>query len=452
MGTLVSEPAIDRHSTISRLVVDRLMAESGEIGQGIEVRLWNGDCATQPRDAPRSRLLLRHPGALRAMLWPPNAQALGAAYISDDFDVEGEIEPILPLIDRILASRQVGRNRQQLGRLLLALPDISNARQARCRTMATASKYDVERQTGRNALLYRPRFDATFYFNWLGAELSFYPRYGGVLDPLPQSGDLDHDLEQGPDRFFTRLGLQPGETLLDLSAGWGSLVIQTVRHNGVQAIGICQSLDQAELAEQRVRMANLEGRCRFQIGGIDDLLKSIPGGFDKIVDLGLANQIDANQMSNHFEQVRRLLHPGGRYIYQGLTRQMGGTWRGASSFVDSFVLPIGELVPLSTLLEAAEQASLEVQEAASLRELYLQALRAWLGRLEERHSEIEFLVGEPVYRTWRLSLATMAYGLASRQLDVYEAVLCRPGARRRATASPVIRRLHQPQPEPCLSI
>src|SRR5262245_21544949 len=55
------------------------------------VRLWTGD-TWEPGTGPAPfALVLKHPGALRAMFWPFDKVGLGESYIFDDFDIEGDM-------------------------------------------------------------------------------------------------------------------------------------------------------------------------------------------------------------------------------------------------------------------------------------------------------------------------------------------------------------------------
>ena len=54
------------------------------------VRLWTGDTRSFGDGPPAFTLVLKHPGSLRAMLWPADRLGLGESYIFDDFDVEGD--------------------------------------------------------------------------------------------------------------------------------------------------------------------------------------------------------------------------------------------------------------------------------------------------------------------------------------------------------------------------
>jgi cyclopropane-fatty-acyl-phospholipid synthase len=51
---------------------------------------------------PRFTLVLKHPGALRAMFSRPSEPTLGEAYIYYDFDIEGDIEAIFEWADYLL--------------------------------------------------------------------------------------------------------------------------------------------------------------------------------------------------------------------------------------------------------------------------------------------------------------------------------------------------------------
>src|SRR5215211_7749986 len=57
----------------------------------VQVKLWDGRAWQSGRGPASFTIVLKHPGALRAMFWPVNpAVAFGEAYIFDDFDVEGD--------------------------------------------------------------------------------------------------------------------------------------------------------------------------------------------------------------------------------------------------------------------------------------------------------------------------------------------------------------------------
>src|SRR5215211_8373796 len=71
------------------------------------VRLWDGTAWEPEAGWPaRFTLVLKLPGALRSMFWPPGELALAEAYVHDDFDIEGPIEDVFSLADHLLDRRR----------------------------------------------------------------------------------------------------------------------------------------------------------------------------------------------------------------------------------------------------------------------------------------------------------------------------------------------------------
>lgn len=68
----------------------------------------------------------------------------------------------------------------------------------------------------------------------------------------------------------------------------------------------------------------------------------------------------------------------------------------------------GQIVPLSTTLDALEQAGLEVRDVEALREHYGLTLRAWVANLHEAWDDAQELVSPARARAWLLHLAACA--------------------------------------------
>jgi cyclopropane-fatty-acyl-phospholipid synthase len=63
----------------------------------------------------------------------------------------------------------------------------------------------------------------------------------------------------------------------------------------------------------------------------------------------------------------------------------------------------------------------------SLREHYALTLRHWVRRLEAHHGDALKYVDEPTYRVWRLFMSGSAHGFSRGRLNVYQALLVKPG-------------------------
>src|SRR5439155_13587960 len=121
----------------------------------------------------------------------------------------------------------------------------------------------VRRQRGK-------QWDAQAIAHHYDVSNEFYALF---LDPLmvytcAYYRDPDGKLEQAQadklDLVCRKLELKPGETLLDIGCGWGSLSIWAAQHYGVRAHGVTLSQAQAAYAAERIRKEGLEDRCRVE--------------------------------------------------------------------------------------------------------------------------------------------------------------------------------------------
>jgi cyclopropane-fatty-acyl-phospholipid synthase len=144
--------------------------------------------------------------------------------------------------------------------------------------------------------------------------------------------------------------------------------------------------------------------------------------------------VGAARLPDYFTRASRVLRPGGLFLNHGIvdlelarprharTRLRQWLWR-EGRFLQRYVFPGGELVPLARVVGAAERAGLETRDVESLREHYVVTLRDWVGRLEQRADEAVALVGEPTFRIWRLYLAASASAFAEGRIGVVQLLL-----------------------------
>ena len=150
-----------------------------------------------------------------------------------------------------------------------------------------------------------------------------------------------------------------------------------------------------------------------------------PEGFDKLVSLGMYEHVAQDALQGYFAHARRLLKPRGVFLAHGIARSATDPPRADPSFLETYVFPDHGLVPVSTMLTAAERAGLEVRDVESLREHYMLTLRRWRERLEANHDEAQRVTNEAVYRVWRLMFAGSAYRFAKGHVNVYQTLLAK---------------------------
>jgi cyclopropane-fatty-acyl-phospholipid synthase len=398
-------------------LLDDLIGRGGDGRVG--VRLWDG--TRWPDDRPReATLVLRHPGALRAMFAGGSELALSEAYLYDDFDVEGDIESIFGLADS-LGKRTAGWTRKLSAFADLArLPKDGRRPRTTGRRPAHLSgrRHSVERD--REAIRYHYDVSNDFYRLFLDSRMVYSCGY---------FADAGTDLESAQtaklDLLCRKLRLKPGQRLLDIGCGWGGLVMYAAREYGVDATGITLSRPQVELANERIGAAGLAKTCRVLPLDYREVAEDRP--WDALVSVGMFEHVGGGMLGTYFRKAARLLARGGVFLNHGIASRVTDPFDLGPSFSNSYVFPDGETLPVHVTLRAAEEAGFEVRDVESLREHYALTLRHWVRRLEAGHEEALRHVDEPTYRVWRLFLSGSAHGFTTGRQNVYQALLVLPG-------------------------
>jgi len=399
-----------------------------------DIRLWDG--TVQHGGASPSSdftLLIRRRGTLRRMLLPPSELSIVEAVISNDLDVEGNLESAMGLGDSI------GKRVQSVGGIARLIPKVLALPRDDEAPPLNESRY------GRSLRLLTPRsrksteaeirfhYDVgnDFYALWLDPSMLYTCAYY-----RKESDDLATAQINKLNHICRKLRLQPGERFLDIGCGWGGLVMHAAENYGVQASGITLSSAQAEWAQQRIAEKGLGDRCKVEVMDFRDL--PVNARFDKISSVGVTEHVPQDRQPDYFAHVFQALEPGGLFLNHcevstRAARRTNGVgeriarwlWK-RDQFIDKYVFPDAKLVPLATVIRSAESVGFEIRDVESLREHYMMTLRAWVRGLERRKAEAIRLVGERTYRVWRLYMSAGAFGFRAAGLNIVQTLLAKP--------------------------
>ena len=399
---------------ITLRLLDSLFGRGGDGSVG--ARLWDG--TRWPDERPRAAtLVLRHPGALRAMFRAGTELALSEAYLHDDFDIEGDILAVHGLA-ATLAARAGGW--AQNFAMLAALGRLPKAPQrtgGRGPARLTGRRHSVERD--REAIRYHYDVSNEFYRIFLDDLMVYSCGYFTDAATGLETAQLAK-----LDLICRKLRLRPGQRLLDIGCGWGGLVMHAARAYGVDATGITLSRPQMELATGRIEAAGLAKTCRVQYLDYREVPEDRP--FDALVSVGMFEHVGGEMLGTYFLKAARILARGGAFLNHGIASRVTDPHVHGPSFSNSYVFPDGETLPINVSLRAAEESGFEVRDVESLREHYALTLRHWVRRLEAGHAEALRHVDEATYRVWRLYLSGSAHGFTTGRLNVYQALLALP--------------------------
>jgi len=393
---------------ISRKVYDLLVSNTTRSAPSM--RTWTGE-TWGPADA-RSTVVLQHPGSLRAAFLPPSDLVAGEAYIYDDIDFEGDLIELLHWGAEIDALRSNPLRIAQAANLLRRLPG-ENRRKEAVRPAQKGRRHSKNRDS--SAVRYHYDTGNEFFALFLDPELVYSCAY--FLDADEPLGEAQR---RKLDLVCRKLQLRPGQRLLDVGCGWGSLVRYAAANFGVTAVGVTLSPEQAAEAERRVREDGLEQQVTIKVSDYRD----VGGEFDAIASIGMFEHVGADQLLTYFGHLHDLLTPGGVLMNHGITNRSrpGRFSRTRPSFVNTYVFPDGEMTPIETSVAAAEKAGFEARDIESLRSNYALTLRHWVANLERNRDAAVAAAGEVTYRIWRMYMAGSAVAFERSAISVYQAI------------------------------
>lgn len=382
------------------------------------LRFWDGTEWPAETEPARFVLTLNHPDALPRMFADPSSdRAMAEAYLHGDFDVEGDLEAMVPVAYDLLNRDWSVAARLRLGWKLHSLSSHRPPPSGRGPARLTGKVHSPERD--RSAVTFHYDVSNDFYALWLDARMIYSCAYFETGDD-----DLATAQTRKLDYLCRKLRLRPGERLLDIGCGWGGLILHAAQHFGVEALGITLSERQATLARERIAHAGLDDRCRVEVRDYREVDAALP--FDKVVSVGMVEHVGEALLPTYFEKAWRVLRPGGVFLCHGIACYTTQPQPASPTFSEHYVFPDGELVPLHVLLRHAEVAGFEVRDVESLREHYVLTLRHWRSRLEAHQSEALQFVDQLTYRVWRVFLAGAAYRLSANLANVYQTLLVKP--------------------------
>ncbi|MGZ4385479.1 MAG: class I SAM-dependent methyltransferase [Gaiellaceae bacterium] len=396
----------------------RLDARTGG-RRSFSIRFWDGSELPAPRAGAGDVLVVRSRRALATVLREPTELGFGRAWVAGDLDLEGDLDRALAEGTSLTGLRLTRRDKLEalvaavrLGALGLRPPPPLATETRPCGRLHSLRR-------DREAVRHHYDVSNAFYRLVLGPTMVYSCAYFETPDET-----LEAAQERKLDLVCRKLRLAPGETLLDVGCGWGSLILHAARHYGVRAVGITLSEPQAELARERIAAAGLADRCEVRV---QDYRELEDGPFDKIASVGMVEHVGKARLGEYAATLRRLLKPGGLLLNHGITRSVERPWDG-HSFIARFVFPDGELESLATVAAALEAAGLEVRDSESLREHYALTLRRWVANLNAAREQAVAEAGRERERVWRLYMTGAAHAFERGEISVHQVLAAAPGA------------------------
>ncbi len=435
-----AKPAGKQHSPPAAEVIAALL--KAHVGLDLRLRAWDGSEAG-PEKSPV--VVIRSPRALQRIGWRPGELGLARAYISGDLDIEGDLTDGLRQVWGALRDAPPARGLPPLAARTIpsraaraiALAPTPRAAWAATKAAAQLKILGLPPEPPSCELRVRGRLhsrarDQAVIAGHYDLTAAFYQL---ILDPTmayscacwaPGTTTLADAQRAKLELICRKLGLEPGQRLLDMGCGWGSLTIHAARAQ-VQVTGVTLSREQGGYVRQRARGLGLGDRAEVRI---QDYRDPLDDRYDAVASVEMGEHVGAAQYPRFCAALHARLRPGGRLLIQQMSR--GARAPGGGPFIESYIAPDMDMRPVGDTVRLIENAGFEVIGVEAMRDHYVRTIRAWLDNFEQNLPAVEAILSAEQVRVWRLYLAGGALAFEEGRMGVDQILAVRRDPARHA--------------------
>ena len=224
--------------------------------------------------------------------------------------------------------------------------------------------------------------------------------------------------------ILDKLDLKPGERLLDIGCGWGSMVITAARR-GIKALGVTLSKEQAAYANEWIAREGLQDLAEVRV---QDYREVPEHDFDGICSIGMMEHVGVKNYQSYFEEMFRLLKPMGRLVNHQITisHDKPHGKPGTDEFLDRYIFPDGDLGAPGFIESCIHDAGFNVVHQENLRQHYALTLHHWNQNLSEHWDDAVKQVGFERAKVWGMYMAACALNFELDGIQIHQFLAAKP--------------------------
>ncbi|MBS0013449.1 MAG: class I SAM-dependent methyltransferase [Desulfobacterales bacterium] len=270
----------------------------------------------------------------------------------------------------------------------------------------------------KNALAHYNR-GSDIFWQYLDPTMTYtcaYWKEGTQSLEAAQENKLDH--------VCGKLRLKPGEHLIDVGGGWGSLLFHAVKKYGVIGTNLSPTTDQNQWLLEKARQEGMADQIRVQ----EKDFRQVSGTYDKYASLGVYEHAGKGQLKDWIKSMAQCLKPGGIGVLHFIAHDRP---MDTDFFIRKHIFPGGYLPGLTETIDLMAVHGLEILDIENLRRHYALTLDQWAARFDENwamiHSYNPQLFNERFRRTWRAYLHFCAefFRTPNSVLRLYQITFCK---------------------------
>ncbi|WP_129973064.1 MULTISPECIES: cyclopropane-fatty-acyl-phospholipid synthase family protein [unclassified Pseudomonas] len=242
----------------------------------------------------------------------------------------------------------------------------------------------------------------------------------------------DDSLEQAQlnklERICQKLALKPGDHLLEIGTGWGSMALYAAQHYGCKVTTTTLSKEQFAFTAARIERLGLQDQVTLLLKDYRDLT----GQYDKLVSIEMIEAVGHRFLPTYFKQCAQLLKSNGLMLLQAITirEQRYEQARRGVDFIQRYIFPGGALPCVQKMLEiVGRDTDMNLLHMEDFGLHYARTLRLWHENFRHAHGRLTELGYDDYFlRLWEFYLCYCEGGFLERTIGTAQLVLAKPAA------------------------
>lgn len=260
-----------------------------------------------------------------------------------------------------------------------------------------------------------------FYALWLDRTMTYSS--ARFAEPVSDAEPLEAAQERKIRTMLDRLALKPGDRLIEIGSGWGSLAEIAARDYRAEVTGITLSAWQKRYSEERMAAAGLAEKARFAL--ID--YRDAQGQYDALASVEMVEAVGQQYWADYLGAIHRLLKPGGRAAIQYIVidDDIFEGYAASADFIQTYIFPGGMLLSESRFRTLAEKTGFKWRDRESFGLHYAETLKRWRTNFDEAAKAGRLPAGfdREFVDLWRYYLMYCEGGFRGQGIDVAQVTL-----------------------------
>jgi cyclopropane-fatty-acyl-phospholipid synthase len=223
--------------------------------------------------------------------------------------------------------------------------------------------------------------------------------------------------------LLDRLELRPGDRLLDIGCGWGTLAIEAAKR-GAAVVGLTLSTEQKSWAEQKIAEAGLGERIEIRLQDYRETNEQ----FDAVASVEMVEAVGRRWWGAYLDCIARNLKSGGRAALQfiSMDHRLFDHYARSPDFIQTYIFPGGLLLDEPEFAALAKDRGLSWGHREGFGLDYAETLKRWRASYDEAiASGVLHGFGEPFHKLWRYYLMYCEGGFRGGAIDVAQVTLAK---------------------------